>query len=73
MKSLFRFFRHQKAIAQAEVFDLAEPAEQPKTFTATMAFDDDDDWDDDDEDEDDEDEDGFWPEDDDDWDDDDWD
>ena len=74
MKSIFNFFRRQKAIAEAEIVDLAEPVEQPKVFVAAMVFEDDDDWDDDVDDFDDEDPYEFLPDDeDDDEDDDDWD
>ena len=66
MKSLWQFFRRNKAIAQAEVVEL----NHPKTFVATMSFEDDDgDWDD----EDDEDDEDWDDEDDGDWDDEDWD
>jgi hypothetical protein len=67
MKSLWNFFRRQKAITEAEVVELGkEPSEQPKVYTATMAFEDDD-FDDED------DEDLIDDNDDDDWDDDYWD
>lgn len=57
MKSLWRFFRRQKAVAVAEAVEL----KQSKTFVATTDLEDeDDDWDEDD----------YW---DDDWDPDDWD